>query len=311
MQRLSLGFSYVVESTYEESALGRRQKLKLRQHRGLQLLARSAPWRCARARRGLSSVTAGLRPPVRPCAAAAAKPVRVRSWIRLRSDCPGVADRWNTGRPPGDVDRFGEQAEPHSAWFQRGHGLDQVRQAAPEPIQFPDDQHLAVAHAVERSPQARAVGAGAGGTVLGHLGASGSRQGVKLECEVLVQRAHPRIANVCQGRPCPFSRPAINLSAFPSAVQGWRTDQGWPVRVGLTDSTSSGRRSSCRGARWPICTASWSQGLVGAPHGHAELVATQVFPLARFGRQRSSQRRFCVQPLITNPHGQAAVTMVS
>jgi len=51
---------------------------------------------------------------------------------------------------------------------------------------FPDDQHLAVAHVAERSPQARAVGAGAGGTVLEHLGASGSRQSVKLECEVLV-----------------------------------------------------------------------------------------------------------------------------
>ncbi len=31
---------------------------------------------------------------------------------------------------------------------------------------------------------------------------------------------------------CPFSRPAIILSAFPCGCQSWRTDPGWPVTVG-------------------------------------------------------------------------------
>ena len=62
----------------------------------------------------------------------------------------------------------------------------------------------------------------------------------------------------------PFSRPAIILSAFPCGCQGWRTHPGWPVTVRLTDSPGPGCRSTCYGARWPICTASWSRGLLRA-----------------------------------------------
>src|SRR5208282_4716149 len=38
-----------------------------------------------------------------PRAAAAARPARVRSWMRSRSNCPRAAKRWNTSRPPGVV----------------------------------------------------------------------------------------------------------------------------------------------------------------------------------------------------------------
>ena len=41
----------------------------------------------------LSGTTTGLRPPLRPRAAAATRPARVRSWIRSRSNCPRAPNR--------------------------------------------------------------------------------------------------------------------------------------------------------------------------------------------------------------------------
>lgn len=62
---------------------------------------------CPRARLSLSSVTAGLRPPVRP--RAAARPEQVEH--------EPAAGR-------GRVDRLGERAEPHRALFRCRHSLD-------------------------------------------------------------------------------------------------------------------------------------------------------------------------------------------
>ena len=69
-------------------------------------------------------------------------------------------------------------------------GGEKVRQRAAEPVEFPDDQHLALAHVVDRGPEAFAVGASARDAVLEHLGAPGRRERVELEREVLVERAH-------------------------------------------------------------------------------------------------------------------------
>ena len=44
-----------------------------------------------------SSSSLGLRPPVRPQALAAARPAAVRSWMRLRSDWPRAAKKWDSG----------------------------------------------------------------------------------------------------------------------------------------------------------------------------------------------------------------------
>jgi hypothetical protein len=79
------------------------------------------------------------------------------------------------------VDALGQRSEPDAAPGQCRDGLDEVGQRAPEPVQLPNDQHLAVPHVVECSLQAFAVRAGAGGMILEHLGASSRRQRVELE----------------------------------------------------------------------------------------------------------------------------------
>jgi hypothetical protein len=47
------------------------------------------------------------------------------------------------------VDRPGDRAEADAALFERRHGFDQMRQRAAKPVQFPDDQHISLAHIVE------------------------------------------------------------------------------------------------------------------------------------------------------------------
>ena len=45
----------------------------------------------------------GLRPLLRPRTVAAARPARVRSWIRSRSNWPSAPKIWKMSRPPGVV----------------------------------------------------------------------------------------------------------------------------------------------------------------------------------------------------------------
>src|SRR3954463_10334213 len=97
----------------------------------------------------------GLRPLLRPRTVAAARPARVRSWIRSRSNWPSAPkDEPSAGR--GGVDGLGQKADPDAAVGQRGDGLDQVGQRAPKPVQLPNDQHLAVPH--DRSRAASRLG---------------------------------------------------------------------------------------------------------------------------------------------------------
>ncbi len=180
--------------------------------------ARSVPWQCARTRRSLSSVTAGLRPPARCCGGQE----RTRALLdqvagELTEGCEQVAYEPAAGR--GGVGRPGERAEPHSASLQRGHSLDPVRQVAAEPAEFPDDEHLGIAH----GPETFAVGARARGAVLEHLFA-------------------PKLPRACQagargpGPPCSPARsrcgPWPSVSVFPSGNHRVR----FPVRAPrLTD----------------------------------------------------------------------------
>ncbi len=80
---------------------------------------------------------------------------------------------WKMSRPPGVVVSMASVSErnPTPRRVQRRDGLDQVEQRTPEPVQLPNDQHLAVAHVVERRLQPGTVGAGAGDAVLEHLDA--------------------------------------------------------------------------------------------------------------------------------------------
>ena len=182
--------------------------------------------------------TTGLRPPFRPRAAAAARPARVRSWMRSRSNCPSAPKRWNTSLPPGVVVSIASVRErnPTPRFSKCRDGLDQVRQAAAQPIQLPDDQHVAIAHVVERLPQARSIGACAGRAVFKHLGTPCRGERVKLQCRILVQGADAGVSDVCQGELVRFP---VRQSCCPTShrlVQDFRTFRGWPLIDRLTDS---------------------------------------------------------------------------
>src|SRR5208337_466175 len=71
-----------------------------------------------------------------------------------------------------------------------------MRQRAAEAIQFPDNQHVAVPHVVERRSQSRTIGPRPGGAIFKHLRASGCRECVELQRRVLVDRADARVADI-------------------------------------------------------------------------------------------------------------------
>ena len=74
----------------------------------------------SRARLSLSFVITGLRPPTLPRAAAAAKPARVRSRIRSRSNWPSAPKTWITNRPPGVVVSIASVSERNPTPASRG-----------------------------------------------------------------------------------------------------------------------------------------------------------------------------------------------
>ena len=74
--------------------------------------------------------------------------------------------------------------------------LDQVGQGAAEAIQLPDDQHVAVAHVVERLAEPGAIGPGARRAVLERLRTAGCPECVQLQRWILVMGADARVANV-------------------------------------------------------------------------------------------------------------------
>ena len=80
----------------------------------------------------------------------------------------------------GGIDGFGERLEADAALFQGGDGFDEVGQIAAEAVELPHDQHLAVVQVVECCLQAGAIGAGAGGVILEHLGATRRCEGIAL-----------------------------------------------------------------------------------------------------------------------------------
>ncbi len=50
------------------------------------------------------------------------------------------------------VDCLSEGTKPDAALFQRHYRLDQMRQRAAQTVQFPNDQHVAIPHILERRP---------------------------------------------------------------------------------------------------------------------------------------------------------------
>ncbi len=123
---------------------------------------------CSRARCNLSAVTTGFRPPFLPRAAAAVNPALVRSRIKSRSNWPSAPNTWKMSRPPGVVVSMASVRErkPTPRASSAPIVSNKVRHRAPEPIQPPDGQHVAVAQVGQRIRQAGAVGLGPGSRVL-------------------------------------------------------------------------------------------------------------------------------------------------
>ena len=68
--------------------------------------------------------------------------------------------------------------------FERRHGFDQMHERAAEPVEFPNDQHVSLAHIVERLAQARSIGTSAGSALLKDLRATGSGESVELQRQI-------------------------------------------------------------------------------------------------------------------------------
>jgi hypothetical protein len=73
----------------------------------------------------------------------------------------------------GRVDRLLEAAEPDFPTLQDGDRLDQVLERAPQPVELPDDEGVALPEVVEGGPELRAVALGAGGGLLEDAPAAG------------------------------------------------------------------------------------------------------------------------------------------
>lgn len=88
---------------------------------------------------------------LRPRAAAATRPARVRSRIRSRSNWPSAPKTWKISRPPGVVVSICSVARPQAdaALLQARHRL-QMRKRMPQPVELPDHENVALPKVGER-----------------------------------------------------------------------------------------------------------------------------------------------------------------
>ena len=90
------------------------------------------------------------------------------------------------------VDRLREGTEPDAAFLQSCHRLDEVRQAAAEPIQLPNNEDVSVARIVQRLLQAGPIGTRPRSAVFEHLGASCDGKRIELQCWVQARARRAR-----------------------------------------------------------------------------------------------------------------------
>jgi hypothetical protein len=114
------------------------------------------------ARRSLAAVILNGRPPFRPRARAEARPATVRSAISSRSNSASAAKMPKTSLPAAVVVSMaapwpGQHLQSDTAPGQVVHGIDQVAQVTPEPVQFPHHQRIPLAQRLQAARQARAV----------------------------------------------------------------------------------------------------------------------------------------------------------
>ena len=130
------------------------------------------------------------RPPCRPRARAAASPACVRSRIRSRSNSARAPKTWKISLPPLVVVSICSVRllKPTPPLVEPGHRLDEVPQRAPEPVEPPDDEDVALADIGEGLLQAEPLGTGAAGGVGEDLLAAGRGEGILLQVEDLFER---------------------------------------------------------------------------------------------------------------------------
>src|SRR5277367_2504293 len=157
--------------------------------------------------------------PIRPRAAAAARPAFVRSLTRSRSNAASAPKTLKINRPPGAVVSIFSVSErrPTLRASTGGHGLDEGGQRSAAPIKLPDDESVALADIGERLCKPRPIDFRARRLVGEDAFASDLFQRVHLQSEILVARRDARVSNIGHDRSGtgPFSRPPIILSAFP------------------------------------------------------------------------------------------------
>lgn len=156
------------------------------------------------ARRTLASLRTRARPPFRPRAAgrgggeAGAGAFADEVALELAEGAEEVEGQAAAGGRR--VDGFGDGLEAHAACLKVGDGLDQVRQGAPEPVELPDDEHVAVTEEGQRVSEAWPLGASARGLVLEDRRAAGGGEGVALQGGVLIAGADAGVTDAGHGR---------------------------------------------------------------------------------------------------------------
>ena len=156
----------------------------------------SSATRCA-SWRGLSL---GCLPRSRPLALATRMPSRVRSRMRSASNSATMASTLNSSRPTGSVGSCTEPPRLSLTWRcgQLVDDVARVGQRAGEPVEFGDDQRVAVAAGGQRLAQAGTFAVGAGQAVVDvdPVGADAERgEGFALRGQVLLVGGHAGVAD--------------------------------------------------------------------------------------------------------------------
>jgi hypothetical protein len=114
----------------------------------------------------------------------------VRSRIRSRSNSANAPKTWKTKRPPGVVVATCslQAAKADAAVFERADGVDQVPQAAPEPIELPHHQRVAGPQVVEGAGEFGPLRDRAARLLAEHALAARGLQRVELQRGVLLGR---------------------------------------------------------------------------------------------------------------------------
>jgi hypothetical protein len=149
------------------------------------------------------------------------------------------------------IEVFLETLEANTPLRQVRDDLDEMAERAPEAVQLPDQEHVAFAQVGEHGLQDGALDSCPTDDLLIHLPAAGLPEGVELEGEALLLRAHPGVPNLHRrlhefGIPVVFtskdSKPVFQTQRMPGGAQKIKQE----TRLAQANENGPAKRSFSR-----------------------------------------------------------------